>query len=121
MNATIEPKVRAHGLILLTLFPKATERDPVKLCRKLRRLEADGHRLAEDRCNLDLGESVVAARRNKILADLDALLDFRDIPVFLNGDPRGYALKIESEWTRAHAPGLQRDWGGYGIIAPDLS
>lgn len=33
----------------------------------------------------------------------------------------GYALKIHSEWTAKNAPDLHRDWGGYGIIAPDLT
>jgi len=36
-------------------------------------------------------------------------------------DPRGYALKLDDEWTRANAPHIHRDWGGYGILAPDLT
>lgn len=42
------------------------------------------------------------------------------VPVFLNRDPRGYALKIDDEWMRKHDAKLYRDWGGYGIIAPDI-
>ncbi len=43
-------------------------------------------------------------------------------PIFFNRDPRGYALKIKSEWMHAHPElPLHRDWGGYGILAPDLT
>ena len=42
--------------------------------------------------------------------------------VFINGDPRGYALKIDDKYQdRLHKVGIHRDWGGYGIIAPDFS
>jgi hypothetical protein len=66
------------------------------------------------------------------------VIDFRAIrnapplvPVFLNRDPRGYALKIDEEWLQAArrdgrtvgAVGccIYQDWGGYGIIAPNLT
>lgn len=51
MNAKTEAAVRKHGEQLLTIFPYATERDPVKLCKKLRRLEGEGQRLALRLCN----------------------------------------------------------------------
>ena len=36
---------------------------------------------------------------------------------FVNGDPRGYALKIDNE--KVEIPqGMHTDWGGYGILAP---
>lgn len=45
---------------------------------------------------------------------------------FINGDPRGYALKINAgnEAGMEHHPeyipeGLHKDWGGYGILAPE--
>jgi hypothetical protein len=44
----------------------------------------------------------------------------RIVPVFLNGDPRGYSLKIEDSWMREHKAELHRDWGGYGILAPEI-
>jgi hypothetical protein len=40
--------------------------------------------------------------------------------IFANGDPRGYALKIRSEYVKNNNLDIHRDWGGYGIIAPDL-
>jgi hypothetical protein len=42
------------------------------------------------------------------------------VPVFLNDDARGYSLKIRDEWMREHKAELHRDWGGYGILAPEI-
>lgn len=47
------------------------------------------------------------------------------IPVFVNLDPRGYSLKIDDQWMRANQgkwndDNLTTDWGGYGIIAPEI-
>jgi hypothetical protein len=39
--------------------------------------------------------------------------------VFINFDPRGCALKIKSEAVEGVK--IYKDWGGNGIIAPDLS
>jgi hypothetical protein len=43
------------------------------------------------------------------------------VPVFVNGDPRGYALKIQDEYVSENSLDIHRDMGGYGILAPDLS
>ena len=121
MNAAI----LAHGKKLLRIFTEATERDPVKLCRQVRRLESRGGEFAIMLCNgPTIGtEDEQEAVKAKILDDLDKLLGWReaDVPVFLNLDPRGHALKIDDEWMRASGALLHTDWGGYGIIAPDLS
>lgn len=46
---------------------------------------------------------------------------------FVNGDPRGYALKIdpgqsyEADYHPEYVPeGMHTDWGGYGILAPEF-
>lgn len=41
--------------------------------------------------------------------------------VFVNLDPRGYALKIDDEYMRAHNLKLHTDMGGYGILAPEIN
>jgi len=41
------------------------------------------------------------------------------LKVFINLDPRGYALKITSE--DAEGLDIHKDWGGYGIIAPEYT
>ena len=43
--------------------------------------------------------------------------------IFFNGDPRGYALKLSTQYTRYIRScniNIHQDWGGYGIIAPDF-
>ena len=51
------------------------------------------------------------------------MLNFRNlkIPCFINGDCRGYALKIKDQYVRENNLKIQTDFGGYGLIAPDLS
>jgi hypothetical protein len=117
MNPNIEKRVRAHGLQLLAIFPDATEQDPVKLCQKLRRLEAQGNRHAEQLCNDEhyCNEVDHKAIGDKIIEKVRSLLN--SPRPWLNQDPRGYALKIDLKAPER----LHHDWGGYGIIAPDLT
>ncbi len=63
---------------------------------------------------------IVERKDASILKRLDAILGFKaaGIPVFVNGDPRGYALKIED--SAARDLDIHRDMGGYGIICPDF-
>ena len=123
--------IEAHGKNLLAIFPNACERDPVALCKKLRRLEAKASRITTDYCNGDFdagenGEKLDAAL-DAILAKVNAILGnnpedlLRAVPVFVNGDPRGYALKIDDVWMHNKQPRLCRDWGGYGILAPEIT
>ena len=124
MNAKTKAAVIKHGENLLKVFPRASERDPVELCRKLRRLESRGAALGLRMCN---GPEYPEGEEDKItvniLAKVDTLLNFKasGVPVFVNRDPRGYALKIDDKWLQEHKPALYSDWGGYGIIAPDLT
>lgn len=118
--------IRRHGERLLVIFPNATERDPVKLCKKLRKLEAQGNALALRLCNGPefSSEGEADAIANSILGMVDAILRFRGAgaagpKVFLNRDPRGYALKIETE--AAADLNIAKDWGGYGLIAPEFN
>lgn len=176
-RTSLNERIRKHGENLLAIFPKATERDPVKLCKKLRRLEAEGAAVGLRLCNgpqYDEGEAdkatdAILAKVNSLLGNVHEyqpktgracscrrgvqrdncsncegtgqVVDFRAIrnrqplvPIFVNRDPRGYALKIDEAWVREYSNNnpppsaanhavcrLHRDWGGYGIIAPDLT
>ena len=129
-------QIKAHGENLLHLFPNATERDPIALCKKLRRLEAKARRICTDYCNGDFddgenGEKLDAAL-SAILAKVNATLGNPgsvgirlggrpNVPVFINRDPRGYALKIDDVWMHNKQPRLYRDFGGYGILAPEIT
>lgn len=158
--------IEAHGKNLLAIFQNATERDPVTLCKKLRRLEAKASAIALRLCNgpeYAGGYEEVDALTDAILAKVNALLgnvheyqpktgarctcrpgierdncaacegtgrkiDFAAIrnrpalvPVFINRDPRGYALKIDDVWTHNKQARIYRDFGGYGILAPEIT
>lgn len=111
-----------HGESLLRIFPLATERDPLALCKRLRRIECKAAQWAVKRCNIGLEEWVSDEQETFALNALDRLLHWRKsgVPVFFNWDPRGYTLKIDDDWMRTQGSGLHRDWGGYGIIAPEI-
>lgn len=119
-------RIREHGENLLKIFPDATEQDPVALCKKLRRLEARASSFALRLCNGPefATEDEADECGNRILEQVKNLLfgmGPENVTVILNRDPRGYALKIDDRWMQAHNPKLHRDWGGYGIIAPEIN
>lgn len=134
MTTVQRESIEQHGRNLLAIFPNATERDPVTLCKKLRALEARGAALALRCCNgpqfPNEGDSerisgAILAKVNVLLGNLKYTKEGRTIrmvvPIFVNLDPRGYALKINDEWMRARRElRLHTDWGGYGIIAPEI-
>jgi len=97
----------------------------IKLCKRLRRLENRAHAIQERICNgeLDLTDNLSDELDQRLLSSLDKIINFKKagISVFINGDPRGYALKIDDEYVKEHNLDIHQDWGGYGIIAPDLS
>ena len=92
------------------------------LCTLERRASRDAERI----CNGDIKRSDEAQELydTRLLDSVDAITGFRSkgVPVFLNGDPRGCALKVPSKWVQMHDSGpeirLERDMGGYGLLAP---
>lgn len=111
-----------HGRNLNMIF--GTDHDGITLCKKLRLLEIAAHKIAEYNCNIGYAsEAEEDIQTGKILDKVDKILSFRKagVPVFLNLDARGYALKINDNWMRKNkVVDLEKDWGGYGIIAPDF-
>lgn len=81
------------------------------------------HKIALDYCNGNIDEDHYDKATQRTMHKLDLILHFyRDnIPVFINSDPRGYALKIDDSYIRDNNIVIERDWGGYGLIAPDFS
>lgn len=108
--------ISQHGKDLLAIFPNATIKDPIKLCKRLLSLENKAKRLTLDECNTgaDHSEELNVILR-KVFEILAPTPDQKEA-IFVNGDPRGYALKIDFIFAR----NLQifKDWGGYGILAP---
>ena len=121
---TMYQEIERHGNNLNAIFN--TGIDPVKLCKKLRTLELKAHSLCEIECNTGEDKDV---ELSAILTKVKAILfpdTFKSNPelfkaVFINGDPRGYALKIRSEYVAKNNLTIYRDWGGYGIICPDFT
>ena len=148
MNANTLKAITRHGESLLKAFPNATEKNPVALCKKLRRIETSLTKPLTDACNgtfeddeagtkLDAICDKAIARAVALLAGIKTGKQFQNhCGLFVNRDPRGYALKLSSEWTEAYnrrefsdysKGGLNyrrpiyTDMGGYGILAPDLN
>lgn len=114
-------QIARHGYALIKFFG-LPDQDPVALSKKLFRLENKAHYLAERYSNGYIELDEFENQSNKILINLAKIIGSKNInKVFVNGDPRGYALKIDDKYRdKLHKFGIERDWGGYGIIAPDF-
>lgn len=114
-------EIAKHGANLNTIFQ--TEFDDVTLCKKLRQIEMRSAKVQLDYCNggIDMNERDRLDERDEKSPDKILHYKEKNIPVFLNGDPRGYTLKIQDEFVREHNLKIRTDWGGYGILAPDFT
>ena len=106
-----------HGKNLNKIFNTGIE--PVTLCKKLFRLENKAHRLATDYCNgvidCEQWEELTQPILNKVVKILGVKNDYN---FFVNGDCRGYALKMFPDFVKDKK--IYTDWGDNGIIAPDF-
>lgn len=83
------------------------------------RLEAYAHTAAEQYCNGDITEEESDERDNLVTRQIKSLFNGTLPPgFFINGDPRGYALKIEQPNDKRLISFI--DLGGYGILAPEF-
>lgn len=129
MKPNIENQVRQHGENLIAIFGLRPDTDPVRLCKELRRKEGRGSRSATDYCNGDLtmaqyGKAAKALRTEVIAFLVKNGADGNSTAIreiYINGDPRGYCLKLNSEYTATLSTPIHRDWGGYGILAPEFN
>lgn len=128
-------QIEKHGEDLKRAFDLPSDTDAVKLCKSLLRLERKAHHAVTCLCNTntlhltefnqyndDTREAKIEEQAlffSKILSKVYKLLgDEAEGKVFVNYDPRGYALKIRSEHSKDMD--IYKDWGGYGIIAPNF-
>ena len=98
-------QILQHGFKLIRIFNLPEGTLPVTLCKRIHRIEVKAHRLAEDYCNGRIeSDDWQEKKENSFLKSLDKILNFKDqgIPVIINGDPRGYALKINEDYVRKH-------------------
>jgi hypothetical protein len=113
--------IQQHGNNLITLF-RIKNTHPIELCKKLRALENTTHRAATKFCNGELSEQQWNRASDYVRDQLSNLFGPAWLPIIkINSDPRGYALKIDSDFMRIQSVSLYRDFGGYGILAPDFT
>lgn len=140
-------RITNHGEQLKSIFNLDNSVDAVKLCKSLRRLEAKAHRATTNLCNTNTlhlqelnrytgydveqtSEEEQDAFFEKIRKAVIKILNLKPsgnmcpddcYPVIINYDPRGYALKISDAYIREYGIKIYQDFGGYGILAPDLT
>ena len=99
---------------------------PVALCKALHRLEAQAARVSEGYCNGTATEADMERMEKSVMKSLERIFGKGKVietGMFVNTDPRGYALKVSAEWTKGYTDKggrLHRDWGGFGILAPEF-
>lgn len=85
----------------------------------LENLERTGHRLAEAYCNGEIDSEYYDSKMSIIRDQLAVRIPHAVAKeILLNGDPRGYFLKLNDEYVRKNKIAIETDWGGYGILAP---
>lgn len=93
--------------------------DGKKLSVKLLKIEKTVYKPILDYCNGDINNSPdaeIEAAANAV----QKLFNNNLKGFFINTDPRGYALKIDDQILKSEYSSidLNRDWGGYGLLAP---
>lgn len=108
--------ITKHGENLIRIFNLPKKTDPVALCKKLRRLEIHAHASALGQCNGTVGVEDAEKIGASVWTKLNKL-GIKGHGLYLNGDPRGYAIKFKA----AIKEDIHRDFGGCAIVAPDYS
>ena len=110
---------KKHLDSLSILFPGITAETLISLYG----LEKKARRLSLKACNKYIPEEEWNTKVNSILQEVDELLHHkkRNIPIFLNSDPRGYSLKIKDNYIFENNISIWRDLGGYGILCPEIT
>ena len=109
-------RIQKHGDSLKTIFNLNV--DSVKLSKQLFRLENKAHKIATDYCNGVIDGDSAEIESQKIISKVAKLLNTNTFNMFFNFDARGYALKFFEDFSKDKP--IHKDWGGYGIIAPDF-
>src|SRR3990167_6147263 len=106
----------AHHKALETLRGSGCKKNGLQLWRALNRLEHGANRNAVALCNGEIEQERYEEMKEWVEARIADLFDGLPQGFFVNGDPRGYALKIDPNKTTI-PEGMHKDWGGYGCLA----
>ena len=131
-KVTMYQQIEQHGQNLNAIFNTGIEN--VKLCKSLSRLEFKANKIATDWCNGVINDDNINDSIEPVMKSVYKLLNngiYNDdrphqkkVPVFFNGDARGYALKINDSYVKLlqlQGKNIYTDWGGYGIVCPDFT
>jgi hypothetical protein len=117
-------QLKRHILALCELYKELTGNEldyfeGIKISKKLRGLEAKISKISLDYCNgVYNNYEEIAPKLNKYEADIKNLFDTDKNFIYINLDPRGFALKINEDFkTDAN---FFTDWGRYKLLAPEL-
>lgn len=87
--------------------------------KPIQKLERRAHKFTEDECNGLIDDEDKSRKfREFIEMQVKNLFNKPLRDFYFNGDPRGYALKIDD--MNDDTTPLYRDMGGYGILSPDF-
>jgi len=96
-----------------------------RLSSKLLHLEQQARRITTMQCNGEGNYEHNEQALNTILESAQQLFNGILKGLFINGDARGYALKLKDgnfKPGECYAEtGLHTDFGGYGILAPEIN
>jgi len=118
IKSTNAPEFCRHLQIISTLA-NVDYLYPFEIWEKLNRLENKANRICTAQCNGEGNQD----KQNKQLEHIEKrvlqlLPNLEPENFFINGDPRGYSLKIKE--SKATELKLHKDWGGYGILTPQF-
>ena len=115
-------RIKKHGEDIKKIFSLPADTDPIKLCKKLYKFEKQAQAIQMLQYNGNYKEA--AFREGQLFGRLMVFL-LKDpdnkFKIFLNYDPRGYALKIPDDIVKEKNLTIHKDWGEFGILAPDLN
>ena len=107
-----------HHAALLRLAAPKNKKSGVQIWRALRKVECTLSSVAAAICSRPMPEDAWENAARKAEAAIVRALGRLPDGLRFNGDPRGYALKIDVQAGGFIPEGMHRDWGGYGILAP---
>ena len=117
--------ISAHGENLRKIFSFPVTVNMIPVCKKLFSLENKTNKIIVDYCNGFIDCDTVDYASDKTYNTLLFILRLQHFTLlakalFINIDPRGYALKINVDYVRDNNIVIYTDMGGYGILAPDF-
>lgn len=97
-----------------------------KLSTKLLGIERIAHLDAVKWCNGEIDSDKWEEDELYYTKQVQALFNNNLKGLKINGDARGHTLKISSHYMKPEtglfsSTGLHTDWGGYGILAPEIT